>query len=93
MKRKTERDNVTPYKAESYQQDVQPVAAVAEQSFTYEQYMDNFMADRVSEGVTYSCNQDAYEDFKASFEKRQGTDSAKDAVQKQIQSAVSKKSR
>jgi hypothetical protein len=93
MKRKTERNNVTPYKAESYQQDVQPVPAVAESSFTYEQYMDNFMADRVSEGVTYSCNQDAYEDFKASFDKKQSADSAKDTVQKQIQSAVSKKSR
>jgi L-fucose mutarotase/ribose pyranase (RbsD/FucU family) len=93
MKRKTERNNVTPYKAEDYRHEEQTIAAVAKPSFTYEQYMDNFMADRVSEGVTYSCNQDAYEDFKASFDKKQGTDSAKDAVQKQIQSAVSKKSR
>jgi hypothetical protein len=64
-----------------------------EPSFTYEQEMDNFMEDRVAEGVTYGCNQDAYEDFKASYEKKQSADSVTEAVQKQMQSAINEKGR
>lgn len=67
----------TPYKEEVYQQ-YKPVGAVveeqayqgSEQSLSYEEEMQKFMADRVSEGVTYECNQDAYEDFKAYYDKK-----------------------
>lgn len=66
------------YKEDSYQQDQGSVSAVAEESIyqesekilSYEEEMQKFMADRVSEGVTYECNQDAYEDFKAYYDKK-----------------------
>lgn len=41
-----------------------------EAEHSYEEEMQKFMADRVSEGVTYECNQDAYEDFKAYYDKK-----------------------
>ena len=65
--------------AESYM----PAAVVAEERtyhdseppLSYEQEMEKFMASRVSEGVTYSCNQDAYEDFKVYYDKKMKADS------------------
>lgn len=56
-----------------------PVSAVTgEQCFyqsgetmgTYEEEVQRFMADRVREGVAYECNQEAYEDFKAYYDKK-----------------------
>lgn len=72
-----------PYKEDSYQQDQGSVSTVAEESIyqesektlSYEEEMKKFMADRVSEGVTYECNQDAYEDFKAYYDKKMKSDS------------------
>ena len=32
--------------------------------------MQKFMDAKVSEGVTYECNQDAYEDFKTYYDKK-----------------------
>lgn len=60
-----------------------PAAVVAEERtyhdseppLSYEQEMEKFMANRVSEGVTYSCNQDAYEDFKVYYDKKMKADS------------------
>lgn len=60
-----------------------PAVAVAEEKsyqgseppLSYEQEMEKFMASRVSEGVTYSCNQDAYEDFKVYYDKKMKADS------------------
>ena len=37
---------------------------------TYEEEMQKFMDAKVSEGVTYECNQDAYEDFKTYYDKK-----------------------
>lgn len=37
---------------------------------SYEEEMQKFMDAKVSEGVTYECNQDAYEDFKAYYGKK-----------------------
>lgn len=37
---------------------------------SYEEEMQKFMDAKVSEGVTYECNQDAYEDFKAYYDKK-----------------------
>ena len=77
-------DRSEPYKEDVYLQDDKgPVNAVAEehsyqesaQSLSYEEEMKKFMEDRVSEGVTYECNQDAYEDFKAYYDKKNKTNS------------------
>lgn len=59
---------------------------------TYEQAMEQFMANRVSEGVTYSCNQDAYEDFKAYYDKKLKADSMA-GVHRDMQAKASEKSR
>lgn len=68
-----------PYKEDVYlQDDKELVSAVAEEHFyqessqtlSYEEEMQKFMSDRVSKGVTYECNQDAYEDFKAYYDKK-----------------------
>lgn len=72
----------TPYKEESYQQEQESVSAVAEeqsyqgsaQALSYEEEMQKFMETKVSEGVTYECNQDAYEDFKAYYDKKMKSD-------------------
>ena len=37
---------------------------------TFEEEMQKFMDAKVSEGVPYECNQDAYEDFKAYYDKK-----------------------
>ena len=62
------------------------------QPMSYEEAMEQFMANRVSEGVTYSCNQDAYEDFKAYYDKKLKADSMAGA-QRDMQVKVSEKSR
>lgn len=48
----------------------QPVYQQGEAIGTYEEEMQKFMANRVSEGVIYECNQDAYEDFKTYYDKK-----------------------
>lgn len=48
----------------------EPIHYQAEPVGTFEEEVQKFMADRVSEGVTYECNQDAYEDFKAYYDKK-----------------------
>ena len=85
---------------DSYRQDIEPVAAVAEertyqemsQPLSYEEAMEQFMVNRVSEGVTYSCNQDAYEDFKAYYDKKLKADSMA-GVHRDMQFKASEKSR
>ena len=70
----------TQYKEESYQQE--SISAVAEkqsyqesaQALSYEEEMQKFMETKVSEGVTYECNQDAYEDCKAYYDKKMKSD-------------------
>ena len=70
----------TQYKEESYQQE--SISAVAEeqsyqesaQALSYEEEMQKFMETKVSEGVTYECNQDAYEDFRAYYDKKMKSD-------------------
>lgn len=70
----------TQYKEESYQQE--SISAVSEeqsyqesaQALSYEEEMQKFMETKVSEGVTYECNQDAYEDFKAYYDKKMKSD-------------------
>ena len=77
-----------------------PVAAVAEEKsyhdseppLSYEQEMEKFMASRVSEGVTYSCNQDAYEDFKVYYDKKMKADSMA-GVQQEVSKSKEEKSR
>ena len=72
----------TPYQENTYQQEHKPVSVVAEeqsyqesvQPLSYEEEMQKFMADRISEGVTYECNQDAYEDFKAYYDQKMKAD-------------------
>ena len=71
-----------PYEAQetvTYDKDDNQVRAVAEEQSlyqmgesigTYEEEMQKFMDAKVSEGVTYECNQDAYEDFKAYYDKK-----------------------
>lgn len=67
-----------PYQTESYPYEPEISGAVSEgysyqeasPVLSYEEEMQKFMADRVSEGMTYSCNQDAYEDFKAYYDKK-----------------------
>lgn len=71
-----------PYEAQettTYDRDDNQIKAVAEdQSLyqmgesigAYEEEMQKFMNAKVSEGVTYECNQDAYEDFKAYYDKK-----------------------
>lgn len=85
---------------DSYRQDIEPVAAVTEertyqemsQPMSYEEAMEQFMANRVSEGVTYSCNQDAYEDFKTYYDKKLKADSMA-GVHRDMQVKASEKSR
>ena len=85
---------------DSYRQDIEPVSAVAEertyqemsQPLSYEEAMEQFMANRVSEGVTYSCNQDAYEDFKAYYDKKLKADGMA-GVHRDMQFKASEKSR
>ena len=82
-----------------------PIGAVAEEmpeyrdkssdmptQTTYERAMEQFMANRVSEGVTYSCNQEAYEDFKAHYDKQMKADSMA-GVHRDTQIKTSEKSR
>lgn len=84
---------------------VVPIGAVAEEMpeyhstqtdtsvpASYEEAMEQFMANRVSEGVTYSCNQDAYEDFKAFYDKKLKVDGMA-GVQQAVSKDVRGKSR
>ena len=71
-----------PYEAQetaTYDREDNQVRAVAEEQSlyqmgesigTFEEEMQKFMDAKVSEGVTYECNQDAYEDFKAYYDKK-----------------------
>lgn len=71
-----------PYEAQetsAYDREDNQVRAVAEEQSlyqmgenigTFEEEMQKFMDAKVSEGVTYECNQDAYEDFKAYYDKK-----------------------
>ena len=63
----------------TYDREDNQVRAVAEEQSlyqmgesigTFEEEMQKFMDAKVSEGVTYECNQDAYEDFKAYYDKK-----------------------
>ena len=71
-----------PYEAQetaAYDREDNQVRAVAEEQSlyqmgenigTFEEEMQKFMDAKVSEGVTYECNQDAYEDFKVYYDKK-----------------------
>lgn len=82
VKREAER-RAKPYEgresATSYDRKDSQIRAVAEEQTlyqqgksigSYEEEMQKFMDAKVSEGVTYECNQDAYEDFKAYYDKK-----------------------
>lgn len=47
-----------------------PLYQMGESIGTFEEEMQKFMDAKVSEGVTYECNQDVYEDFKAYYDKK-----------------------
>lgn len=80
-KREAER-RAEPYEIQetaTYDREDNQVRAVAEEQSlyqmgeiigTFEEEMQKFMDAKVSEGVTYECNQDAYEDFKAYYDKK-----------------------
>ncbi|MBR6223826.1 MAG: hypothetical protein IKQ71_10375 [Lachnospiraceae bacterium] len=82
VKREAER-RAKPYEgresATHYDRDDNQLRAVAEEQTlyqqdksigSYEEEMQRFMDAKVREGMTYECNQDAYEDFKAYYDKK-----------------------
>ena len=82
VKREAER-RAKPYEgresATSYDRKDSQIRVVAEEETlyqqgksigSYEEEMQRFMDAKVREGMTYECNQDAYEDFKAYYDKK-----------------------